>query len=470
MPTSKPKTLPATFSYTGTVQPFVVPVGVTSIGFTVVGASGGYDNGPYGSGMSNGGYGGIATGQLMVTPGSTLYIVVGGQGLSSSASRNPPSTLAGGYNGGGQSGCSTCTSDGGSGGGATDIRTSPSDLASRLVVAGGGGGADGDSGKSWPGGNGGGLVGDSVVGEVQGGVATDAFGGSQTSGGLASSCVASPLNTGGTLGNGETSPAGGGGGGGYYGGGGGCSSGGAGGSGYCDATVCASVVYSVASSFGAGSVTLSVSKPIAGTISTIAGTGVAGYFGDGGLAINAQLNSAQGVFLDRTTGNPILYIADSNNNVVRKVDANGIISTVSFGGLNLDYPRDVVVDVSGNIYVSSWNSYYVAIKTATTATVFACSAGNYGYSGDNGPATSALCRRPLGMAVASNGDLYFADFNNDVVRLVKRVCMKNYTRHSCTHFSSFSSMYLSTPLILLSSVMTGHWNYHYCGRGRTPEW
>ena len=111
-----------------------------------------------------------------------------------------------------------------------------------------------------------------------------------------------------------------------------------------------------------------------------------------------------------------------SNNVVRKVDANGIISTVSFGGLDLKFPRDVVVDVSGNIYVSSWNGYYVAIKTSTTSTVYACTADSYGYSGDHGPAISASCRRPLGMAVASNGDLYFADFNNEVVRLVKRVC------------------------------------------------
>ena len=244
-----------TFSYTGNVQSFVVPSGVTSIAFTAVGASGGYDNGPNGNGMASGGYGGVATGTLTVTPGSTLYVVVGGRGLSSSAFRYPPSTLAGGYNGGGSSGCSTCTSDGGSGGGATDIRTSSSDLTTRLVVAGGGGGADGDALRSWPGGNGGGLVGVSVAGEVQGGVATDAFGGSQTSGGGASSCEIPPLNTDGTLGNGGTSPAGGGGGGGYYGGGGGCSSGGAGGSGYCDATLCTSAAYSVASSFGAGSVT-----------------------------------------------------------------------------------------------------------------------------------------------------------------------------------------------------------------------
>ena len=105
--------------------------------------------------------------------------------------------------------------------------------------------------------------------------------------------------------------------------------------------------------------------------------------------------------------------------MVRKVDANGIISTLSFDGLNLGYPRDVVVDVSGNIYVSSWTGTFVVMKTSTTSAIYACS-GGYGYSGDGGPATSAQCNRPLGMAVASNGDLYFADFNNDRVRMVKR--------------------------------------------------
>ena len=323
----------------------------------------------------------------------------------------------GGYNGGGASGCSTCTSDGGSGGGATDIRTSSSDITTRLVVAGGGGGADGDALKSWPGGNGGGLVGGSATGEVQNGVATDAFGGSQTSGGVASSCAIPPLNTAGTLGNGGTSPAGGGGGGGYYGGGGGCSSGGAGGSGYCDATLCTTVAYSVASSFGAGSVTLTYTVPV-NIITTFAGSGTRGNTG-GGPATSAQFYNPQGVFVDASG---FVYIVDSNNNLVYIV-RNGIIGLLSFGGTNLQSPRDIVVDVSGNMYVSSWGNYFIAIKRSidsTTAAIYACSQGHSGNSGDGGPATSARCGRPLGMAIASNGDLYFADNSNDLVRLIKQ--------------------------------------------------
>ena len=158
------------------------------------------------------------------------------------------------------------------------------------------------------------------------------------------------------------------------------------------------------------------SRHVVNMITTYAGSGTQGNSGDGGAATNAQLYAPQGLFVDASG---IVYIADSNNNAVKKVDANGIISTLSFGGLDLGYPRDVIVDVSGNIYVSSWVGSYVVMKSSTTSAIYACSV-NYGYSGDGGPATSAQCRRPLGMAVASNGDLYFADFNNDRVRMVKR--------------------------------------------------
>ena len=336
-----------TFSYTGNVQSFVVPAGVTSISFTAVGASGGYDNGPNGSGMSNGGYGGVATGTLTVTPGSTLYVVVGGQGLSSSAARNPPSTIAGGYNGGGFSGCSTCTSDGGSGGGATDIRTSPSDLTTRLVVAGGGGGADGDAHKSWPGGNGGGLVGSSVPGEVEDGVATDAYGGSQTSGGVASSCGATPSNTAGTLGNGGTSHFGGGGGGGYYGGGGGCSSGGAGGSGYCDATLCTSVAYSVASSFGAGSVTFTYA-------------GLEAYNGPRLTALVAHMASCRNASLVANPNPPRLTVS--------KGFALGVTSDLNVTGYVLDLYNATLLLV-GNLSVGAQGTVRLSASTTTVVSV-----------------------------------------------------------------------------------------------------
>ena len=407
-----------------------MPAGVTSIGFTVVGASGGYDNGPYGNGMSNGGYGGVATGTLTVTPGSTLYVVVGGQGLSSSGPRNPPSTIAGGYNGGGASGCSTCTSDGGSGGGATDIRTSPDDITTRLVVAGGGGGADGDAHKSWPGGNGGGLVGASVPGEVTYGVATDAYGGSQTSGGVASSCGATPLNTAGTLGNGGTSPAGGGGGGGYYGGGGGCSSGGAGGSGYCDAMLCTSVAYSVASSFGAGSVTLTytITPPTALQQPSSQPTGHPTIHNN-----NPLLQTGQ------PTAQPSAHPSASHKSVVTTVmtiTGNNGVGAFNGDGMpassgSLFQPEAVAVDISGNLYIADTinNRIRLIMKNTGILSTYAGSTGTPfagGFSGDGKAATNAQLAWPYDVALDSTGTLlYIADYSNNRVRLVTKGATAN---------------------------------------------
>src|SRR6185437_16624986 len=112
---------------------------------------------------------------------------------------------------------------------------------------------------------------------------------------------------------------------------------------------------------------------LTGTIVTIAGTGTAGYTGDLGFAINAKLNAPQGVAVD-----PVgeLYIADTLNNVVRKVDpVTGIITTVA-----------------GN-------------KTA-------------GFSGDGASAVSASLSNPTAVAVDAAGDLYIADTNNARIRKV----------------------------------------------------
>ena len=131
----------ATFFYdyvfTGSVQNFIVPVGVTQIAVQAYGAKGG-------DGGYAGGYGGYVAATLSVNPGQSLYIYVGGAG--SSGYYSPPGSFAhpsGGYNGGGYGSANSCYSvdrKGGGGGGATDIRTNPGDLSSRIIVAGGGGG------------------------------------------------------------------------------------------------------------------------------------------------------------------------------------------------------------------------------------------------------------------------------------------------------------------------------------------
>ena len=184
-----------TFSYTGSVQTFTVPTGITEVMIRVYGAQGG---------GSNGGKGGYSYGKLAVTAGSTLNIYIGGQGLVSSN----------GWNGGG-----LAYSGAYGGGGATDIRYGGSSVANRKIVAGGGGGScTGESRTNGVGGGG------SNAGT--GGLYCEDAGGKTNAGGT--NCSWTDGNAGengslGTGGNGGNGPKyfGGAGGGGYYGGAGG---------------------------------------------------------------------------------------------------------------------------------------------------------------------------------------------------------------------------------------------------------
>lgn len=126
------------FNFTGAVQTFVVPPGVTQVTIKTWGAQGGANW------VNNTNFGGYVKGTVSVTPGQTLYVYVGGQ----------PTTTAGGFNGGGAG-----DGAGKGGGGGTDVRTISNDLNSRLVVAGGGGGAGYWSNLHVVGGVGGGLIG-----------------------------------------------------------------------------------------------------------------------------------------------------------------------------------------------------------------------------------------------------------------------------------------------------------------------
>ncbi len=129
-----------------------------------------------------------------------------------------------------------------------------------------------------------------------------------------------------------------------------------------------------------------------GTIATVAGTGTPGFSGDGGPAANAQLNDPQGVAAD-SAGN--LFIADGGNDRVRKVSPDGTITTVAgtgkygFSGdggpaidAQLDYPEGVAVDHAGNLFIAESNRIRVVTPNGTINT--AAGTGNSGYSGDGG--------------------------------------------------------------------------------------
>jgi len=172
----------------------------------------------------------------------------------------------------------------------------------------------------------------------------------------------------------------------------------------------------------------------AGIITTFAGHSSGGfsgygYTGDGGPADSASLATPISVAVD-ATGN--IYIADAGNNVIRKVDPAGIISTFAGNGTGgysgdgaaatdaeLYEPWGVAVDDGGNVYISdAGNNVIRKVDVSGTITTFAGS-GVGGYSGDGGPATSAQLLNPRwGIAFNSSGSVYIADNGNNVIRIV----------------------------------------------------
>jgi hypothetical protein len=254
-----------TFNYTGQIINWTVPNGVTKISVEAWGAEGG--KGQY-SFNGVGGKGGYSKGDIDVTPGEILYIVVGGKGGDFSQT---PGSGAGGYNGGGVGDLNGYNEAGG-GGGASDIRKSGNTLLHRTIVAGGGGGA----GWSGNGGDGGGVTGNNGLGSLP------VQGGTQVNGGLKGSDLCAigisggsngSLGIGGNGANGGCGSGGGGGGaGGYYGGGGGgtqsgnLGSGGGGGSSYIGSLNNSSTQSGIR--FGNGLITITYGSSLAGVTQT----------------------------------------------------------------------------------------------------------------------------------------------------------------------------------------------------------
>ena len=163
-------------------------------------------------------------------------------------------------------------------------------------------------------------------------------------------------------------------------------------------------------------------------VETIVGNGTAGYIGDNGPADLAELSIPISVKFDHS-GN--LYIVDQGNNVIRKLNESGIITTVVGNGIagyigdggpatdaEINSPNDIAFDEVGNLYIADWvNEVIRKVDIYGVITTFA-GTGIYGYNGDGIPATSAQINEPLGLAFDTAGTLYFSDNINHRVRKI----------------------------------------------------
>ena len=174
-----------------------------------------------------------------------------------------------------------------------------------------------------------------------------------------------------------------------------------------------------------------------GVITTFAGTGSSNYSGDGGPATAAGLGP---VDVD-ADANGNIYIADITNNRIRKVDGNGIITTIAGTGqegssgdggpainAQLNRPEGVTVDSNGTVYIGDRKNYRVR-KVDTNGIITAVAGtGNPGYTGDGGPAVQAEMRDVMHLVVDPNGNLYITDYKNHRIRSVVLGICTNVTQ------------------------------------------
>ena len=173
------------------------------------------------------------------------------------------------------------------------------------------------------------------------------------------------------------------------------------------------------------SISLNVNAQI---ITTVVGNGTSGYSGDGGQASAAKLNFPTGVTLD-AVGN--LYIADYNNNRIRKINTAGIITTIAGNGTagflgdggqatnaELYQPNEVIIDAAGNLYIA--DVFNNRIRKVTTQGIISTVVGNgvFGYSGDGGLATAAELSNASQVVLDATGNMFIADQRNNVIRKV----------------------------------------------------
>jgi uncharacterized protein (TIGR03437 family) len=197
---------------------------------------------------------------------------------------------------------------------------------------------------------------------------------------------------------------------------------------------------------------------LSGTITTSAGNGTCGYTGDHGPAVSATLCYPQALVFD-SIGN--LYVADSSNYVVRRIDTAGQITTYAGNGTygdayhgsqataaQFEAPVGLAADVAGDLYVSDWSANRVHKIAAGGAISLVAGTGASGYSGDGGLATAARLNSPGHLALdESGGNLYIADEGSYVVRKVAGGIIATVagTPTCCGTAADPTHVYLGTP-------------------------
>jgi hypothetical protein len=165
-------------------------------------------------------------------------------------------------------------------------------------------------------------------------------------------------------------------------------------------------------------------------IQSVAGNGTAGYTGDGGAATSAELNIPNGVFVDSAED---IYIADTDNSVIREVTASsGDIATVAGDGTagysgdggaatsaELDSPSNIFVDSAGDIFIADTDNFVIREVVASSGDIQTNIGNNtLAYSGDGGIAVNAELNAPGGVSIDGSGDIFIADTVSSAVRVV----------------------------------------------------